>query len=421
MVAWRLPSPGKGEKMTLRVSESRLQTLCSAAQAAEDGSLEAALSKKGGDDDIESLRKRAADTLLRAAEDGSLEAALSTKGGVDDIESLRKQAADTLLRAAEDGSLESALSQRPPRPPLTTDEDEDLPMKAAPPQPVKAAPPPNSDLPVSSADASQGEEVEVLRSLARQTFAAASSDGRLAAAIAKTSITKLVAAEEPMEDPQELDMEVIKARACDALQKALGIEDEEEPEEPADLVAIKAKAADALQKALLMEEDQENLPMKSAPPPPAAPPAPPTAEEPEEMNAMKAAQKEFMGGIQVLTQQVKQELGALQGEVSGQLKDLKQLSEEVRKDVEDLKTQVTMVKSGLNLSYGSDKDFTMPHPASPKPAAASLSQSGLDLSGGNLADLERKLKERNEKFKRENDALRQENLKMKSLKGPRAD
>ncbi|CAK9096576.1 unnamed protein product [Durusdinium trenchii] len=89
----------------------RQQAAATLLKAAEDGTLQQVLSRRG-EEDVEALRQEAAATLLQAAQDGSLEAVLKKKTGPKDLDSLRQEAASTLLRAAEDGTLQAVLSRK---------------------------------------------------------------------------------------------------------------------------------------------------------------------------------------------------------------------------------------------------------------------------------------------------------------------
>ncbi|CAJ1430894.1 unnamed protein product, partial [Effrenium voratum] len=100
-------------------------------KAAEDGTLEAVLSKKvppasSSEAPHQRLREHAAATLLAAAADGTLEAALSKRQQEQPEvpaprpeaphQRLREQAAATLLAAAADGTLEAVLSKKQQEP-----------------------------------------------------------------------------------------------------------------------------------------------------------------------------------------------------------------------------------------------------------------------------------------------------------------
>ncbi|CAE7603221.1 unnamed protein product [Symbiodinium pilosum] len=198
----------------------------------------------------------------------------------------------------------------------------------------------------------------------------------------------------PREDQAELNIQDVKARACDALHKALGLSGGEEAggEQSVNIEDVKARAAGALEKALGVTDDSAAS-SKDVPP---AEPAP--------------AQSSLVTEVQEITRQVKEELGKFQGEVCGQLQDLKQLSSEVRKDVEDLRHQVAEAKREATGSTFGATTVTTIKPEDPLQ----------DLGGGSLADLEKKIRERNERFRRENAAMREENARLKMM-GPRAD
>ncbi|CAJ1406069.1 unnamed protein product [Effrenium voratum] len=105
-------------------SEERLRQNAAATllKAAEDGTLEAVLSKKelpasSSEAPHQRLRQHAASTLLNAAEDGTLEAVLSKKAlpassSEAPHQRLRQHAAATLLKASEDGTLAAVLSKK---------------------------------------------------------------------------------------------------------------------------------------------------------------------------------------------------------------------------------------------------------------------------------------------------------------------
>ncbi|CAJ1362773.1 unnamed protein product [Effrenium voratum] len=104
--------------------------------------------------------------------------------------------------------------------------------------------------------------------------------------------------------------------------------------------------------------------------------------------------------VQEIARQVREELGKFQGEVSSQLQDLKQLSSEVRHDVEELRTQVAVAKRDVG-TLGTSSGHTTVTTIKPEDPLT-------EVAGGSLADLERKIRQRNERFRRENAAMREE-------------
>jgi len=451
----------QGSKADL--DQIRIKAAASLLRAAEDGRLAEVLAPTSkGTTDVEQIRLKAAASLLRAAEDGRLAEVLAPKSEKD-VDTMRKEAAAALLSAAQDGRLEAALAKEtvseapaggpPPVPEIDEEVRElarktfeeaaadgrlaDALSKALAPEP--AAPP--------QAAKTEEQELEDLRVQAKDTLLAACADGSLEAALqSKTQVAGLLAgwaadncsteqgqdvkaikekaadalvkalamedpeettpeaaplkavpepeamappAPPPREDQAELNIQDVKARACDALHKALGLEDEQ----PVDLDDVKARAAGALEKALGVSESAATSKEETA----EAEPAP--------------AQPTLVSEVQEITRQVKEELGKFQGEVCGQLQDLKQLSSEVRKDVEDLRHQVAEAKREVSGSstFGATTVTTI-KPEDPLQ----------DLAGGSLADLEKKIRERNERFRRENAAMREENARLKMM-GPKAD
>jgi len=441
------------------IEQIRIKAAASLLRAAEDGRLAEVLAPTAkGTTDVEQIRLKAAASLLRAAEDGRLAEVLAPKPEKD-VDTMRKEAAAALLSAAQDGRLEAALaketvSEAPAGgPPLDEEVRElarktfeeaaadgrlaDALSKALAPEP--AAPP--------QAAKTEEKELEDLRVQAKDTLMAACADGSLEAAFqsktqvagllagwaadncsteqgqdvkaikekAADALVKALAMEDPAEttpeaaplksvpepeamappppppreDQAELNIQDVKARACNALHKALGLEDEQ----PVDLDDVKARAAGALEKALGVSESAATSKEETA----EAEPAP--------------AQPTLVAEVQEITRQVKEELGKFQGEVCGQLQDLKQLSSEVRKDVEDLRHQVAEAKREVSGSstFGATTVTTI-KPEDPLQ----------DLAGGSLADLEKKIRERNERFRRENAAMREENARLKMM-GPKAD
>lgn len=82
------------------------------------------------------------------------------------------------------------------------------------------------------------------------------------------------------------------------------------------------------------------------------------------------------------------------------------LSSEMRRDVEELRSQVNDKKS---TAFGTSTVTTI-KPDDPL----------ADVAGGSLVELERKIRDRNDRIRRENAAMREENNKLKMM-GPKAD
>jgi len=321
---------------------------------------------------------QAKDTLMAACADGSLEAALQSKTQAakteeQELEDLRVQAKDTLMAACADGSLEAAFQSKTQVAGLLAGWAAD------------------------NCSTEQGQDVKAIKEKAADALVKALAMEDPAETTPEAAPLKSVPEPEamapppppPREDQAELNIQDVKARACNALHKALGLEDEQ----PVDLDDVKARAAGALEKALGVSESAATSKEETA----EAEPAP--------------AQPTLVAEVQEITRQVKEELGKFQGEVCGQLQDLKQLSSEVRKDVEDLRHQVAEAKREVSGSstFGATTVTTI-KPEDPLQ----------DLAGGSLADLEKKIRERNERFRRENAAMREENARLKMM-GPKAD
>jgi len=277
--------------------------------------------------------------------------------GEMNVEELRVAAKDTLLAACADGRLESALKSRAE----VVDSVSQVAAEAngvADPKDIQA-------IKDKAADA-------LVRALAMEEGAPPRVPEPEAKAAPKAP---------PREDMAQLDVNNVKAKACDALQKALGI-DEEEP----DLETVKARAAGALEKAMTPDGGR------------------PTQAAPE---GTEAATAMVVSEVKEIARQVKEELGKFHGEVASQLQDLKTLSSEMRRDVEDLRSQVNDKKSA---SMFGQSTVTTIKPDDPL----------ADVAGGSLLELERKIRERNERIRRENAAMREENNKLKMM-GPKAD
>jgi len=328
--------------------------------------------------ELEDLRVQAKDTLMAACADGSLEAAFQSKMQAakteeQELEDLRVQAKDTLMAACADGSLEAAFQSKTQVAGLLAGWAAD------------------------NCSTEQGQDVKAIKEKAADALVKALAMEDPAETTPEAAPLKSVPEPEamapppppPREDQAELNIQDVKARACNALHKALGLEDEQ----PVDLDDVKARAAGALEKALGVSESAATSKEETA----EAEPAP--------------AQPTLVAEVQEITRQVKEELGKFQGEVCGQLQDLKQLSSEVRKDVEDLRHQVAEAKREVSGSstFGATTVTTI-KPEDPLQ----------DLAGGSLADLEKKIRERNERFRRENAAMREENARLKMM-GPKAD
>lgn len=402
-------------------------------EAAKDGSLEQALEivKKDFDSvQLDDLRKQAATALLRAAEDGRLASALAPK----ELEQMRQEAADALLRAAKDGTLEKALLKET-RASLTDQEVKDLARSTFEEAALDGRLAQALSQTLASKEVSGEMDVEGLRLAAKDTLLAACADGRLENALKSRaraevvdSITTWAAEATQVADPK--DIQAIKDKAADALVKALGMEDSAprvpEPEATAplppseemaklDVKNVKAKACDALQKALGIDADEPDLEevkaraagaLEKVMTPeegqrPKAPDAHPEDEAAETATAMVVSE------VKEIARQVKEELGRFHGEVSTQLQDLKLLSSEMRRDVEELRSQVNDKKSA---SAFASSTVTTIKPDDPL----------ADVAGGSLAELERKIRERNDRIRRENAAMREENNKLKMM-GPKAD
>lgn len=135
-------------------------------------------------------------------------------------------------------------------------------------------------------------------------------------------------------------------------------------------------------------------------------PKAPHAYPPPEEEATSTATAMVVSEVKEIARQVREELGRFHGEVSTQLQDLKVLSREMRRDVEELRSQVNDKKSA---AFGTSTVTTI-KPDDPL----------ADVAGGSLAELERKIRDRNDRIRRENAAMREENNKLKMM-GPKAD
>lgn len=423
---------GGGATKAQDLEALRLTAADSLLQAAKDGSLEQALEivKKDFDSvQLDDLRKQAATALLRAAEDGRLASALAPK----ELEQMRQEAADALLRAAKDGSLEKALLKET-RASLTDQEVKDLARNTFEEAALDGRLAKALSQTLASKEVSGEMDVEGLRLAAKDTLLAACADGRLEGALKSRaraevvdSITTWAAEANQVANPK--DIQAIKDKAADALVKALGMEDAAprvpEPEAKAapsppseemaklDVKNVKAKACDALQKALGIDADEPDLEEVKAraswalekvmTPDGYRPKAPP----PEGEEATSTATAMVVSEVKEIARQVREELGRFHGEVSNQLQDLKVLSSEMRRDVEELRSQVNDKKSAS--AFGTSTVTTI-KPDDPL----------ADVAGGSLAELERKIRDRNDRIRRENAAMREENNKLKMM-GPKAD
>ncbi|OLP96212.1 Caroteno-chlorophyll a-c-binding protein [Symbiodinium microadriaticum] len=196
------------------LEDIRQRTATQLQQAAEDGSLENALSHsqeapelppmskeleeitdsqevahmKTEEEDLDNLRLKTQAALFRAAEDGSLQEVLGSKASqpaaaatAKDVDVLRLHAAQMLLSAAEDGSLEKALIDA-----SKDTKDVDLLRQEAAATLLRAAEDGTLESVLSKNQAPK-DDLESLRQEAAHTLLAAAQDGRLEEVLTKKS------------------------------------------------------------------------------------------------------------------------------------------------------------------------------------------------------------------------------------------
>eukprot|EP00913_Durusdinium_trenchii_P006505 g6113.t1 len=461
--------------------------LCNPAWTGQDGSLDTVLKRVRPQEDMESLRVTAAESLLAAAKDGSLEKALETVKQETRASRRGKQAASGLLRAAEDGRLATALAPK------------DLEQMRQ--EPGEAALDGRLAQALSQTLSKEAEmDVEALRLAAKDdTLLAACADGRLESALKSRaevveSMSKWAAEQNmvsdaqdagclandvfqngmpvllqdgnsrvpepeakalpkapPREDMAQLDVENVKAKACDALQKAgasfptrIGKQDlvatgvrrkwglkvyavafyletwlSELPPESAD-EALEAFATALTDGPSLKRGTQLLFTLK-----PGSIHLQMGKHEAEATLAAKRTEvMEFLAKHGRPAEE-EAELTALVDKkawaaLSASLQDLAK-----RKGVPADKKPLELLKD-LKCQVGEKKPsttFGQSTVTTIKPEERCLgfsrSQDPLaDVAGGSLAELERKIRERNERIRRENAAMREENSKLKMM-GPR--